>query len=62
MDIVVDFSRNDHRLKMSNINYDTALKSTLENSFLFLFFRYVPWNLHEPERGVFNFEDELDLE
>ncbi|XP_074535593.1 beta-galactosidase-1-like protein 2 [Halichoeres trimaculatus] len=23
---------------------------------------YVPWNLHEPERGVFNFEDELDLE
>ncbi|KAM8852959.1 beta-galactosidase-1-like protein 2 isoform 2-T4 [Synchiropus picturatus] len=22
---------------------------------------YVPWNLHEPERGVFNFEDELDL-
>ena len=47
---------------MSNINYDTALKSTLENSLLFLFFRYVPWNLHEPERGVFNFEDELDLE
>ncbi|XP_039986793.1 beta-galactosidase-1-like protein 2 isoform X3 [Xiphias gladius] len=24
--------------------------------------RYVPWNLHEPERGVFNFEDQLDLE
>ncbi|XP_058489724.1 beta-galactosidase-1-like protein 2 [Solea solea] len=23
---------------------------------------YVPWNLHEPQRGVFNFEDELDLE
>lgn len=23
---------------------------------------YVPWNLHEPERGVFNFEDGLDLE
>ncbi|CAL1570919.1 unnamed protein product [Knipowitschia caucasica] len=23
---------------------------------------YVPWNLHEPERGVFNFEDDLDLE
>lgn len=23
---------------------------------------YVPWNLHEPERGAFNFEDELDLE
>ncbi|XP_024910735.1 beta-galactosidase-1-like protein 2 isoform X2 [Cynoglossus semilaevis] len=23
---------------------------------------YVPWNLHEPERGVFNFEDELDIE
>ncbi|XP_062417052.1 beta-galactosidase-1-like protein 2 isoform X3 [Pungitius pungitius] len=23
---------------------------------------YVPWNLHEPERGVFNFEDQLDLE
>ncbi|MEQ2265030.1 hypothetical protein XENORESO_001226, partial [Xenotaenia resolanae] len=23
---------------------------------------YVPWNLHEPERGVFDFEDELDLE
>ncbi|XP_069003810.1 beta-galactosidase-1-like protein 2 [Embiotoca jacksoni] len=23
---------------------------------------YVPWNLHEPERGVFNFENELDLE
>lgn len=23
---------------------------------------YVPWNLHEPERGVLNFEDELDLE
>ncbi|KAM9801535.1 beta-galactosidase-1-like protein 2 [Neosynchiropus ocellatus] len=22
---------------------------------------YVPWNLHEPERGVFNFEAELDL-
>ncbi|KAM3875011.1 beta-galactosidase-1-like protein 2 [Diretmus argenteus] len=22
---------------------------------------YVPWNLHEPERGVFNFQDELDL-
>uniref|UniRef100_A0A7N6BIX9 Glycoside hydrolase 35 catalytic domain-containing protein n=1 Tax=Anabas testudineus TaxID=64144 RepID=A0A7N6BIX9_ANATE len=23
---------------------------------------YVPWNLHEPERGVFSFEDQLDLE
>ncbi|KAF6721646.1 Beta-galactosidase-1-like protein 2 [Oryzias melastigma] len=23
---------------------------------------YVPWNLHEPERGVFDFEEELDLE
>ncbi|XP_047450932.1 beta-galactosidase-1-like protein 2 isoform X2 [Mugil cephalus] len=23
---------------------------------------YVPWNLHEPERGVFNFEDDLDIE
>ncbi|XP_070825918.1 beta-galactosidase-1-like protein 2 [Chaetodon trifascialis] len=23
---------------------------------------YVPWNLHEPERGVFHFEDQLDLE
>ncbi|XP_029963511.1 beta-galactosidase-1-like protein 2 isoform X1 [Salarias fasciatus] len=23
---------------------------------------YVPWNLHEPERGMFNFEDQLDLE
>ncbi|XP_034023879.1 beta-galactosidase-1-like protein 2 isoform X2 [Thalassophryne amazonica] len=23
---------------------------------------YVPWNLHEPERGVFNFKDQLDLE
>lgn len=23
---------------------------------------YVPWNLHEPEKGVYNFEDQLDLE
>lgn len=23
---------------------------------------YVPWNLHEPERGMFDFEDQLDLE
>lgn len=23
---------------------------------------YVPWNLHEPERGVFNFEEDLNLE
>ncbi|XP_061105443.1 beta-galactosidase-1-like protein 2, partial [Conger conger] len=23
---------------------------------------YVPWNLHEPEKGVFNFQRELDLE
>uniref|UniRef100_A0A8C6KUB1 Beta-galactosidase n=1 Tax=Nothobranchius furzeri TaxID=105023 RepID=A0A8C6KUB1_NOTFU len=23
---------------------------------------YVPWNLHEPERGRFDFEDQLDLE
>ncbi|TKS81297.1 Beta-galactosidase-1-like protein 2 [Collichthys lucidus] len=23
---------------------------------------YVPWNLHEPQRGVFSFEDQLDLE
>lgn len=23
---------------------------------------YVPWNLHEPERGVFNFKHQLDLE
>ncbi|KAG7223133.1 hypothetical protein INR49_015892 [Caranx melampygus] len=23
---------------------------------------YVSWNLHEPERGVFNFEDDLDIE
>ncbi|XP_072248974.1 beta-galactosidase-1-like protein 2 [Leuresthes tenuis] len=23
---------------------------------------YVPWNLHEPEQGVFDFEDQLDLE
>ncbi|XP_020363847.1 beta-galactosidase-1-like protein 2 [Oncorhynchus kisutch] len=22
---------------------------------------YVPWNLHEPERGFFNFQDQLDL-
>ncbi|XP_074535156.1 beta-galactosidase-1-like protein 2 [Halichoeres trimaculatus] len=22
---------------------------------------YVPWNLHEPERGLFNFQDQLDL-
>lgn len=30
--------------------------------FLFVcFFRYVPWNLHEPERGTFNFQDQLDL-
>ncbi|XP_069750645.1 beta-galactosidase-1-like protein 2 isoform X3 [Narcine bancroftii] len=23
---------------------------------------YVPWNLHEPQRGTFNFKDDLDLE
>ncbi|XP_041919691.1 beta-galactosidase-1-like protein 2 [Alosa sapidissima] len=23
---------------------------------------YVPWNLHEPEKGLFNFKDHLDLE
>lgn len=23
---------------------------------------YVPWNLHEPERGVYVFQDQLDLE
>lgn len=23
---------------------------------------YVPWNLHEPERGTFNFKDDIDLE
>ncbi|KAM9734228.1 beta-galactosidase-1-like protein 2 isoform 1-T1 [Menidia menidia] len=23
---------------------------------------YVPWNLHEPEKGLFDFEDQLDLE
>uniref|UniRef100_A0A8C2ZIH2 Beta-galactosidase n=1 Tax=Cyclopterus lumpus TaxID=8103 RepID=A0A8C2ZIH2_CYCLU len=23
---------------------------------------YVPWNMHEPERGAFHFEDQLDLE
>lgn len=23
---------------------------------------YVPWNLHEPEHGIFNFEEQLDLE
>ncbi|XP_062894815.1 beta-galactosidase-1-like protein 2 [Mobula hypostoma] len=23
---------------------------------------YVPWNLHEPQRGTFNFKNELDLE
>ncbi|KAG7278498.1 hypothetical protein CRUP_004107, partial [Coryphaenoides rupestris] len=23
---------------------------------------YVPWNLHEPERGLFDFQDHLDLE
>ncbi|KAG7470498.1 hypothetical protein MATL_G00114490 [Megalops atlanticus] len=23
---------------------------------------YVPWNLHEPERGLFTFQDQLDLE
>ncbi|KAJ8400364.1 hypothetical protein AAFF_G00397470 [Aldrovandia affinis] len=23
---------------------------------------YVPWNLHEPERGLFNFQNHLDLE
>uniref|UniRef100_A0A669DPI4 Beta-galactosidase-1-like protein 2 n=1 Tax=Oreochromis niloticus TaxID=8128 RepID=A0A669DPI4_ORENI len=23
---------------------------------------YVPWNLHQPERGVFNFQTQLDLE
>ncbi|KAM9318866.1 beta-galactosidase-1-like protein 2 [Pholidichthys leucotaenia] len=22
---------------------------------------YVPWNMHEPERGTFNFQDQLDL-
>ncbi|XP_067364743.1 beta-galactosidase-1-like protein 2 isoform X3 [Channa argus] len=22
---------------------------------------YVPWNLHEPKRGIFNFQDQLDL-
>ncbi|XP_034557096.1 beta-galactosidase-1-like protein 2 [Notolabrus celidotus] len=22
---------------------------------------YVPWNLHEPERGLYNFQDQLDL-
>lgn len=22
---------------------------------------YVPWNLHEPERGIFNFQDQLDI-
>lgn len=21
----------------------------------------MPWNLHEPERGLFNFQDQLDL-
>uniref|UniRef100_A0A3Q3EXX5 Si:dkey-224e22.2 n=1 Tax=Labrus bergylta TaxID=56723 RepID=A0A3Q3EXX5_9LABR len=25
------------------------------------YFRYVPWNLHEPERGTFRFQDQLDL-
>lgn len=24
-------------------------------------YRYVPWNLHEPERGTFIFQDQLDL-
>jgi beta-galactosidase GanA len=23
---------------------------------------YIPWNLHEPERGKFNFSGNLDLE
>lgn len=27
-----------------------------------LFFRYVPWNLHEPRRGVFSFDGQLDIE
>ncbi|KAK5929114.1 hypothetical protein CgunFtcFv8_010376 [Champsocephalus gunnari] len=22
---------------------------------------YVPWNLHEPEKGTFHFQDQLDL-
>lgn len=25
-------------------------------------YSYVPWNLHEPERGKFNFSGNLDLE
>lgn len=25
-------------------------------------YSYVPWNLHEPERGKFNFSRNLDLE
>lgn len=27
-----------------------------------LLLRYVPWNLHEPQRGVFKFDDQLDIE
>lgn len=31
-------------------------------SALTLHFRYVPWNLHEQERGKFDFSRNLDLE
>lgn len=27
-----------------------------------VFYSYVPWNLHEPERGKFDFSGNLDLE
>ena len=26
-----------------------------------IFVRYIPWNIHEPEPGVYNFEGEADV-
>lgn len=28
----------------------------------FSYYSYVPWNLHEPQRGTFDFSGNLDLE
>lgn len=27
-----------------------------------LLYSYIPWNLHEPQRGTFDFSGDLDLE
>lgn len=51
----------DIKKKLKLVDFFFLFEAHTSVSCRFLLLRYVAWNVHEPERGMFVFQDQLDL-